>query len=90
MAIYRSASVFVVAMLMALTQQSAQAFVNGGRGKRAVAITSPSRLQLMNFFNEGKKALVKSLAGDYDQAAIRERLDSLITESPVLMLSFET
>lgn len=38
--------------------------------------------------NEGKKALVKGLAGDYDQTAIRAQLDSLITSNKVLMLSF--
>ena len=42
--------------------------------------------------NEGKKALVKSLAGNYDQAAVRARLDGWIgdQEKPVLMLSFRT
>ena len=40
--------------------------------------------------NEGKKALVKSLAGDYNQAAVRARLDGLIADKPVLMLSFRT
>lgn len=39
---------------------------------------------------EGKKALVKSLAGDYDEAAVKARLDGLIADSitGVLMLSF--
>lgn len=49
-----------------------------------------SRLHLMDFFNEGKKALVRKLAGDYDQQAVRARLDSMIRDSPVLMLTFET
>lgn len=40
--------------------------------------------------NEGKKALVRSLAGDYDQAAVQARLNGLIREKPVLMLSFRT
>lgn len=38
--------------------------------------------------NEGKKALVKSLAGEYDQEAVRAKLDGLIADKPVLMLSF--
>ena len=38
--------------------------------------------------NEGKKALVRSLAGEYDQAAIQAKLNGFITEKPVLMLSF--
>ena len=40
--------------------------------------------------NEGKKALVKSLAGDYDVEATRAKLNGLIDTSPVLMLSFTT
>jgi Glutaredoxin len=39
---------------------------------------------------EAKQALVKSFAGDYDQAAVRAQLDGLIAEHPVLMLSFTT
>jgi glutaredoxin 3 len=40
--------------------------------------------------NNAKIALVKSLAGEYDQAQVRSQLDSWITEKPVLMLSFQT
>merc|ERR1719506_2407934 len=38
--------------------------------------------------NEGKKALVKALAGPYDAAKVGARLDGLIADEPVLMLSF--
>ena len=38
--------------------------------------------------NEGKKALVKSLAGDYDVEATRAKLNGLINNEPVLFLSF--
>lgn len=38
--------------------------------------------------NEGKKALVKSLAGDYDKVATRAKLNGLIADNSVLMLSF--
>mmetsp|Transcript_25316 Transcript_25316/g.76032 ORF Transcript_25316/g.76032 Transcript_25316/m.76032 type:complete len:97 (+) Transcript_25316:186-476(+) len=38
--------------------------------------------------NEGKKALVKALAGPYDAARVGARLDGLIADEPVLMLSF--
>ena len=44
----------------------------------------------MEFLQQGKRALVKSMAGDYDAAAIRARIDSLIDEHPVLVLSFTT
>ncbi|KAI2501050.1 protein disulfide oxidoreductase [Fragilaria crotonensis] len=40
--------------------------------------------------NDAKKALVKSLAGDYDEEATKEKLMSLIDDNPVLMLSFVT
>lgn len=45
---------------------------------------------LMDFLNDGKKAFVKSLAGDYDAAAIQERIKGMIEENSVLMLSFTT
>ena len=38
--------------------------------------------------NEGKKAVVRALAGPYDAAAVGAKLDALIAEEPVLMLSF--
>ena len=37
--------------------------------------------------NEGKKAVVKMMAGGYDVAATNEKLDELIA-NPVVMLSF--
>mmetsp|Transcript_26101 Transcript_26101/g.80320 ORF Transcript_26101/g.80320 Transcript_26101/m.80320 type:complete len:100 (-) Transcript_26101:390-689(-) len=37
--------------------------------------------------NEGKKAVVKMLAGPYDEAAVNAKLDGLLAE-PVVMLSF--
>lgn len=40
--------------------------------------------------NEGKKALVRALAGPYNRDLVRSRLDKLIQEKPVLMLSFTT
>jgi hypothetical protein len=40
--------------------------------------------------NEGKKALVKSLAGPYDEVAVRAKLDGLVSSEPVIMLSFTT
>ena len=51
---------------------------------------SLTKLHLFNFLNEGKMALVKSMAGDYDEKVIQARIDSLVSENPVLMLSFTT
>ena len=38
--------------------------------------------------NEGKKALVRALAGDYDKEATRAKLDGLIADNAVFMMSF--
>jgi glutaredoxin 3 len=40
--------------------------------------------------NDAKKALVKSLAGDYDEEATKAKLETLVDKNPVLMLSFVT
>ena len=45
---------------------------------------------LFAVLKEGKVGLVKSLAGDYDSAAIRSKIDGLVSSEPVLMLSFTT
>ena len=38
--------------------------------------------------NEGKKALARLTAGPYDRDAVGAKLDALIADEPVLMLSF--
>lgn len=40
--------------------------------------------------NEGKKKLVRMLAGDYNKDEIQEKIGNFIEENPVLMLSFTT
>jgi hypothetical protein len=45
---------------------------------------------IFSFVKEGKARLVKSIAGDYDAAAVREKIDKLIADNRVLMLSFTT
>jgi len=45
---------------------------------------------IMGLFDEGKKKLVKSLAGEYDAEAIQARTNGLIQDNPVLMFSFTT
>ena len=49
-----------------------------------------TQVGLFDFLNEGKKALVKSFAGEYDAAAIRARINQLVQQNDVLMLSFTT
>ena len=41
----------------------------------------------LDFFTKNKIALVKSIAGDYDEVAIKSKLDTLIKKKPLLMLS---
>jgi glutaredoxin 3 len=50
----------------------------------------PSTALQVNPLQSAKFALVKSLAGPYDAVAVRKRLDSLIKDNSVLMLSFTT
>jgi len=59
---------------------------NGSVGTRSILFAGG----IMDFLNEGKKALVKSLAGDYDAEIIRTRIENLIADNSVLMLSFTT
>jgi len=84
-----------VALFVVLASQSSCAFSVIPPSYKTPASSSSStttttQLGLFNAFNEGKKALVRKLAGDYDQGAVRARLDSLIADNPVLFLSFET
>jgi hypothetical protein len=45
---------------------------------------------LVAFLKNGKVGLVKSLAGDYDAVAVRNKIDGLVKENSVLMFSFTT
>ena len=71
---------------------AARAFVPSGRSFRALptaAYASPLDT-LFAVLKEGKVGLVKSLAGEYDAVAIRDKMDGLVKDNPVLMLSFTT
>ena len=48
------------------------------------------RASPLDFFTKSKIGLVKSIAGDYDENAIKSKLDTLIKKKPLLMLSFTT
>jgi len=56
----------------------------------AVAMGNSPMDTFFSFLKDGKKGLVKSLAGDYDEAAVQQKINSLIQDNPVLMLSFTT
>ena len=66
--------------------EATEAFAPKNRVVRRTAAASSTSLSLFGFLKEGKKLLVKSLAGDYDDAVIKSRLDGLVNENPVLML----
>ena len=81
----------LVALALILSLEAGMAFVPPETTRRGVPASATSTaLALFEMFNQGKKMLVKQLAGDYDEAAIQARLDSLVVENPVLMLSFTT
>mmetsp|Transcript_28005 Transcript_28005/g.45972 ORF Transcript_28005/g.45972 Transcript_28005/m.45972 type:complete len:87 (+) Transcript_28005:117-377(+) len=71
----------------------AHAFVPGGRSPHARPTAALAAGPLDNLFallKGGKVGLVKSLAGEYDAVAVRNKMDSLVQDSPVLMYSFTT
>lgn len=82
-------AVTAASAILLILSQSVNSFVNKPSFTPAVR-NSSTEVHLMGFLNEGKKALVKSLAGDYDAAAIRARMDGLVEDHSVLMLSFAT
>ena len=88
-----STAVVLVAALLSFASPHA-AFHNPSRtisfASRRPTQQSTTQVNLFDILNEGKKALVKQLAGDYDAAAIRARIDGLIQDNSVLMLSFTT
>lgn len=91
MAVLRSQAA-VMATTLLLFSFSSNAFAPAPRcgAGRGVEVRTSTTLNLFDFFNEGKKALVKKIAGNYDALAIQARIDGLIKNNKVLMLSFTT
>lgn len=83
-------SAVAIVLLPSLLAKTTHAFVLPSIRSRNANWSSSTGLGLFNFLKDGKKALVKKLAGDYDAGAVRGRIDSLIAENPVLMFSFTT
>mmetsp|Transcript_29671 Transcript_29671/g.62006 ORF Transcript_29671/g.62006 Transcript_29671/m.62006 type:complete len:92 (+) Transcript_29671:82-357(+) len=83
------------ALALLLSGDNAAAFaplpasVRGGAGSNASS-TNTSLEMFPNPLQQAKFNLVRSLAGDYDQAAIQARLNGLINDNPLVMLSFVT
>ena len=80
---YSAAS--AVLALCLLLSASADAFLPSNKNHPQGAVGS-TQLGLFGFLKDGKKALVRSLAGDFDEAAIQKRLEGLIANNKVLML----
>ena len=70
-------------LLLLSSPSTTDAFVKptGGGGLNALntssSTTTTTQVNVFGFLNEGKKALVKSLAGEYDQTAIQDRMKEL-------------
>eukprot|EP00980_Cylindrotheca_fusiformis_P015912 scaffold4658_cov118-Cylindrotheca_fusiformis.AAC.18 len=78
---------FAAALLISSTTAFIREPQVGGTRK---TFSSSTQVNVFDFLKEGKKKLVKSLAGEYDEAAIKDRVDGLIGDNPVLMFSFTT
>jgi hypothetical protein len=89
--IIRSSSFFVLVAIVITSLEAFQLRPAFSSSKTTFSIVKTStQLSVFGFLNDGKKALVKSLAGEYDQAAIQARMQGLVDANPVLMLSFTT
>ena len=87
-------STLAVALAMMALSSTADAFVPapivGDSISNKVSPTEMHMVDIVDLFNDGKKKVVKVIAGDYDKVAIKARVDGLIADSPVLMFSFTT
>jgi glutaredoxin 3 len=81
----RKHSYLNVVVLLLIILQMTHSFI---QPRSNAFVRTGTRCNVFNFFKEGKKALVKSLAGNYDAKEIRSRIETLIEENAVLMLSF--
>lgn len=89
-------AVVTTMFVLALLTGSSSAFAPSTRSSSPVSSASSSSStsvgvgNILGLFDEGKKKLVKSMAGEYDAEAIQARTNGLINDNPVLMLSFTT
>lgn len=87
----RRVTTAALAVVALVSVSDAEAFVRPslvlttGKSNPSSSSSSSTELGIMNFLNDGKKALVKSLAGEYDAAAVKARISGLIDDNSVLM-----
>lgn len=85
-------------VVLVLSAGSSSAFVRSSIGNnnnnlvssQSSSSTSMGVGNIVGLFDEGKKKLVKSMAGEYDVEAVQARTNGLINDNPVLMFSFTT
>jgi hypothetical protein len=97
MTMFRTPSMLILStlvVLVLLVVQPSNAFVRSSviataftNNNNSIDSTSTS---LYGFLEDGKKALVKSMAGEYDPIRIKARMDTIIATNKVVMLSFTT
>jgi len=80
----------IASLALILLAGPSSAFAPSPMRNTAVSTSTSLDMGIMDFLNEGKKNLVKSLAGEYDAEAIQARTSGLINENPVFMFSFTT
>jgi glutaredoxin 3 len=93
MTFIRGRSAAITAALFFLLS-NAEAFLKASNTNvafyRVTQTSNTKQNGVFDFLKDGKQALVKGLAGDYDEVAVRARLDGLVADNKVLMLSFNT
>ena len=84
----RTSTISLLSLLALVGYTVVEAFVSVRTPVQPNRHTLSMANPLENLFavlKEGKVGLVKSIAGDYDAIAIRNKMDTLIEENPVLM-----
>eukprot|EP00970_Alexandrium_tamarense_P002040 scaffold276_cov200-Alexandrium_tamarense.AAC.3 len=84
----RTSTISLLSLLALVGYTVVEAFVSVRTpvqpNRHALSMANPLDT-LFAVLKEGKVGLVKSIAGDYDAIAIRNKMDTLIEENPVLM-----
>lgn len=81
-------SILLIA-LSVLSASTAEAFTSKPNFQLSKKESS-TQVGVFDFFKDAKKNLVKSIAGEYDEEAVKARIDGLIKDNAVLMFSFTT
>ena len=82
----------IVALLLPLLVfvDTATCFITTSASRISTSINANPIENAFALLKGGKTGLVKSLAGPYDSAEIRQKIDTYVNNNPVLMFSFTT